>query len=1033
MWNSHTNQEGFFVLGGSDVTNCDLHVENDLVQTKKKLTQGQAAVFNFLQDGNTVPYAIGLLYDEHGSPNIKLTKREPVLKLKNNKELKLFLSEHLVDLVVYSRMAPTDGCTVFDDLLSNFVTPHKRQYLLREFDTKSGSLTLNRCTSELAGFLPHRFKLSYPSPGKKNDCESNYKFIIEEELEVSHLTMSEAMDIETESEGLGESCVPLSGSVSQYTSMSEDRIESHVAERVASETCPQGEIGLASTIGHQYSIDIALERANGKMEKRVVHGADATLSYRSTAHFKKEWITFIKAHLSHVFNTNVLLKTEVQEWFVFLPNSANPLESTIRCRLCHRYYDEFGLATNYKPGFANAEGKRLKRHKDDNRQMIQEHTGSSGHVKILNQLKEASESQIPTLFENIHEAWSEHDGGVLKVTSRMFRTVYAETKLNIPFVSHGALVQLQELNGVDMGIKFRHRTQVPTIVEFISNDMHETLISYIMSEPRPISIMVDEATNTRQEHFLVVLFQTLEKGVPMTYFYRNIQLGSDESARGLFNSITQAWETERTGFLDFMRQNLVGIATDGASVMTGKNNGLAKLMKDFSEQKVTAIHCMAHRVHLSTRRALDKFTYCKEFERIVNALSTFYNGHAHKRKSHLRETFQQNHIKMLELSSIFEVRWVSSELQAIKNVRTTWPMIVTDLRAISEDPQFDLKTRNSAQTLAASLLDPHFIAYMHFCLDFLEVIGHWSKSLQKSNGLFFQQYKNRDKIIVELDLLKTMNGPYMNLLLSEISCRGTSGNELPSCSLDNIYTSRILWRGLELDQVETSNLPKVTTIRDSVIESLLEEIGSYFPEGDMKSYQVLDPANFPAEQRQLPFYGSLEIIKVAKQLGYTNYDEIAHQWSNLLRQFGEWPGYCQEKETESRKFWSHVLRMPQSKLEFPSALKEFLKTLLVLPIGTADCERSFSIMGHIKSKRRGSLSPKNVDHLMRIRLNGVDSLNEFPAHVYAKKWIAKGHHRADDPRGAKKMKFDANDPDDSLLTDSDPEYEKLMTGKSTLF
>jgi hypothetical protein len=104
-------------------------------------------------------------------------------------------------------------------------------------------------------------------------------------------------------------------------------------------------------------------------------------------------------------------------------------------------------------------------------------------------------------------------------------------------------------------------------------------------------------------------------------------------------------------------------------------------------------------------------------------------------------------------------------------------------------------------------------------------------------------------------------------------------------------------------------------------------------------------------------------------------------------------------------------------------------TVLSLPIGSADAERAFSILNHIRTKRRSSLTGKTINNLMRIRMNGPRKLEKFSALKYAKKWIEADHMRTDDPSQNKKRRID-------LPVDGDEEMDKgenkYMSGQSTL-
>lgn len=64
---------------------------------------------------------------------------------------------------------------------------------------------------------------------------------------------------------------------------------------------------------------------------------------------------------------------------------------------------------------------------------------------------------------------------------------------------------------------------------------------------------------------------------------------------------------------------------------------------------------------------------------------------------------------------------------------------------------------------------------------------------------------------------------------------------------------------------------------------------------------------------------------------------------------------------------------------------------------SAEAERGFSIMNHIKYDRRSRLTGGNLENLLRIRINGPDDLDSFSAIKYAKRWVSEKHYRTDDP------------------------------------
>ena len=50
----------------------------------------------------------------------------------------------------------------------------------------------------------------------------------------------------------------------------------------------------------------------------------------------------------------------------------------------------------------------------------------------------------------------------------------------------------------------------------------------------------------------------------------------------------------------------------------------------------------------------------------------------------------------------------------------------------------------------------------------------------------------------------------------------------------------------------------------------------------------------------------------------------------------------------------------------------------------------------IRNDRRSRLTARNIENIMRVKINGNDDLSRFHALELAKKWVATGHLRADD-------------------------------------
>jgi len=84
------------------------------------------------------------------------------------------------------------------------------------------------------------------------------------------------------------------------------------------------------------------------------------------------------------------------------------------------------------------------------------------------------------------------------------------------------------------------------------------------------SIIGDDSTDISLNHVLVVLIQTIENSRPLIYFYKAIEILTDETATGLTSALIAAVKNDGHAFETFFRQKITGFRSDGAPVMLEK-------------------------------------------------------------------------------------------------------------------------------------------------------------------------------------------------------------------------------------------------------------------------------------------------------------------------------------------------------------------------------------------------------------------------------------------------------------------------------
>lgn len=104
-------------------------------------------------------------------------------------------------------------------------------------------------------------------------------------------------------------------------------------------------------------------------------------------------------------------------------------------------------------------------------EMVQEEssTTESGREQgVLEHIKRLKKDTMPKCIIQLNERQ-------ISTTCKVFRTVYSIAKRNLPFAQVTKSIELQMLNGVDMGVGLHSRQTAVSIVDGIATDQGHTL------------------------------------------------------------------------------------------------------------------------------------------------------------------------------------------------------------------------------------------------------------------------------------------------------------------------------------------------------------------------------------------------------------------------------------------------------------------------------------------------------------------------------------------------------------------------------
>ncbi|XP_076436211.1 uncharacterized protein C17orf113-like [Babylonia areolata] len=164
----------------------------------------------------------------------------------------------------------------------------------------------------------------------------------------------------------------------------------------------------------------------------------------------------------------------------------------------------------------------------------------------------------------------------------------------------GALIELQEVNGVQSlksGPVYMHHSSVSQMEQCL-DDITKQEIREKLEKSDSVGIIIDETLNCTLDKKLIMFARIENNGVVETLFLGNytIDRGTSECVFDMLVEVLQEWSiTDR---------QLAGLGSDGASVMTGRLNGVGVRLKA-RQPALVHIHCAAHRVALATKDATE--------------------------------------------------------------------------------------------------------------------------------------------------------------------------------------------------------------------------------------------------------------------------------------------------------------------------------------------------------------------------------------------------------------------------------------------
>lgn len=141
---------------------------------------------------------------------------------------------------------------------------------------------------------------------------------------------------------------------------------------------------------------------------------------------------------------------------------------------------------------------------------MQEHERSFAHESSMKELKLRASKPTEESSRKATTVWHEQNSAKIEVTSRICRTAYTIAWKHLAFRVHPDIVELQEMNGLDVGNMLFSHHACGNIIKFIASDMSTKLLRYVLKNDVPFALMLDESTTISNKTALIVYIRMLD-------------------------------------------------------------------------------------------------------------------------------------------------------------------------------------------------------------------------------------------------------------------------------------------------------------------------------------------------------------------------------------------------------------------------------------------------------------------------------------------------------------------------------------------
>ena len=261
----------------------------------------------------------------------------------------------------------------------------------------------------------------------------------------------------------------------------------------------------------------------------------------------------------------------------------------------------------------------------------------------------------------------------------LFNTAAYIVKMDCPYSDFPELIRLLRRTDVEIGSMYENDKSCRDFIGYIAKDLRQQILASPLLNSPVLSIMLDSSadlSNKENCNFYIRYFHE-EKLVAETKFFglEHMPQGDAEAYHEAVRRVPGRHGTNET------YSKIVGLGSDGASVMRGERSGLVARMKN-EIPDLQAVHCIAHNLQLAIGDVCKEIRYVNEkFQPTVLNICKFYQA-SPRRSSQLSDVGNALEQTFLKIPPVHGVRWAASEANTLKAILKDWLPLVTHLEEL---------------------------------------------------------------------------------------------------------------------------------------------------------------------------------------------------------------------------------------------------------------------------------------------------------------------------------------------------------------